>query len=152
MLCRTVKIWKKLNIRYAADEPQLKHFFSRSNNSFIIQSIELKRLQKDNASLLSNYTDYNYLREYCANLMVERLSDFKYKFPIICDIGCHGGEMKHALLKKREFEHIIECDRSLGMLELTKKNNNNIPSSQVLVDEELLPFKDVTIVFLSGIF
>lgn len=74
--------------------------------------IALKIAHKNSIALSNSYYEYNYIREQCAMDMVDRLNDIKYKFPLLCDIGCSGGEMKKAIAGKHGVTKIFECDKA----------------------------------------
>lgn len=109
-------------------------------------------MQKNKIATSDQYLNYNYIRKECSNQIIDRLKDIKYNFPIVCDIGCHGGEIKESIAGKKGVMTIYECDKADKMLELTRKNHIDnsillnlfiiVKDYQVLIDEELLPFKD----------
>lgn len=78
----------------------------------LLHQIALKIAHKNKIALSNSYFDYNYIREQCAIDMIDRLSDIKYKFPLLCDIGCGGGEIKKAIAGKQGVTTIFECDKA----------------------------------------
>lgn len=118
----------------------------------------LKAKQRDYAIRMDNTAYYDYIREEAAIRIVDRLDDIKRTFPHVLDIGSHRGHILRALVSKNEenetsiggIDALVQCDTSKSALlralsdASTISPSRSILTSQVIADEESLPFADNT--------
>lgn len=79
--------------------------------------------------------DYDFLYRETAGRLADRLEDVARDFPLVADIGCHGGEMADALRGRRGIETILQTDLSPAMA-------RRAGGLSVAADEEFLPLRD----------
>ncbi|GAA0594843.1 methyltransferase domain-containing protein [Caenispirillum bisanense] len=79
--------------------------------------------------------DYDFLFRETASRLADRLEDVARDFPLVADIGCHGGEMAAAIRGRRGVETIIQTDLSPAMARCAG-------GLCVAADEEFLPLRD----------
>jgi SAM-dependent methyltransferase len=92
------------------------------------------RRQRDRAA--AKLAEHDFLLRESADRLADRLLDVTRKFPLVLDLGCHGGEMSGALRGRFGIERIVRCDLSPAMVAL------NGPGMGVVADEEMLPFAE----------
>ncbi|PKI84990.1 hypothetical protein MVES1_001464 [Malassezia vespertilionis] len=91
---------------------------------------------------LSRQTDY--IREFCAQSLSERLLDVDRKFPTVVELGAGAGHLrKHLDVRGTGVEKLIMCDTSEALLNRDKDKDGEYPFEieRRIVDEELLPFE-----------
>jgi len=89
---------------------------------------------------------FSFLVEETAARLVERLEDITRRFPLTLDLGCHGGEVAHALAalpedKRGGIETLLQADLSPALAARTRATTAGYPwAGPVLAcDEETLP-------------
>lgn len=78
---------------------------------------------------------YDFLFRETASRLADRLEDVARDFPLVADIGCHGGELSDAIRGRRGIETIIHSDLSPAMA-------RRAGGVALAADEEFLPFAE----------
>lgn len=81
--------------------------------------------------------EYDFLFRESAHRLADRLEDVARDFPLVADIGCHGGELADAIDGRRGIETIVRADLSPAMA-------RRAGGLAVAADEEFLPFADAS--------
>ncbi|TDH67008.1 hypothetical protein CCR75_006323 [Bremia lactucae] len=106
----------------------------------------IKRQQRNNAAILKNSTEYEYLKDEVARRLVDRLEDIEREFPLALDLGCGSGHIYKNLIEEKGLggvKELIQCDSAEKLLlrdSVGKENSNSLKTSRLVVDEEFLPF------------
>ncbi|XP_029449422.1 arginine-hydroxylase NDUFAF5, mitochondrial isoform X2 [Rhinatrema bivittatum] len=101
----------------------------------------MKRKQKNWAAAQPGAVHYEYLREEVGGRIADRVFDITRVFPLMLDIGCGRGYISQ-YLNKETVENIFQVDIAENALNNTVESE--IPTWNVLADEEFLPFKEDT--------
>ncbi|NXV35523.1 NDUF5 hydroxylase, partial [Rissa tridactyla] len=101
----------------------------------------LKRKQKNWAALQAEPAKCDYLREEVGSRMADRVFDIPRTFPIALDVGSGRGYIAQHLTKET-VEKLIQVDIAENALKNTVESE--IPTFNVVADEEFLPFKEDT--------
>nr|XP_033795691.1 arginine-hydroxylase NDUFAF5, mitochondrial isoform X1 [Geotrypetes seraphini] len=101
----------------------------------------MKRKQKNWASAQPQAAHYDYLREEVGGRIADRIFDVTRIFPLMLDIGCGRGYISQ-YLNKETVEQIFQVDSAENALKNTVESE--IPTCNILADEEFLPFKEDT--------
>uniref|UniRef100_A0A672Y310 Arginine-hydroxylase NDUFAF5, mitochondrial n=1 Tax=Sphaeramia orbicularis TaxID=375764 RepID=A0A672Y310_9TELE len=102
---------------------------------------EMKRRQKDWSSSLTDWGQYDYLREEVGSHVADRVYDVARTFPLALDIS--GGRSYIAEhLSKDIVERLFLTD--ISEKSLKQRRQSEIPTKCILADEEFLPFKENT--------
>ncbi|KAM3931356.1 arginine-hydroxylase NDUFAF5, mitochondrial [Leptodactylus fuscus] len=114
---------------------------SRTESLFNVFDRSMKRRQKNWAASQANVQQYDYLREEIGDRVADRVFDVARTFPFALDIGCGRGHVARHLTKET-VERLVQADMS----EKALKNcaASEIPTVNVIADEEFLPFKENT--------
>ena len=78
----------------------------------------------------AQWQQYDFLKREAAERIGECLEDITRKFPLALDLGCHDGALPQLLAGRGGVQQWISCDSAKAF------------HSQILCDEELLPFAD----------
>ncbi|XP_073528310.1 arginine-hydroxylase NDUFAF5, mitochondrial [Phyllobates terribilis] len=114
---------------------------SRTDNVFNVFDRSMKRRQKNWAASQGNAHQYEYLREEIADRVVDRVFDVARTFPFALDIGCGRGYISRHLTKET-VERLVQadvCEEALKRCAVSE-----VPTVNVVADEEFLPFRDNT--------
>ncbi|XP_068531816.1 arginine-hydroxylase NDUFAF5, mitochondrial isoform X2 [Anas acuta] len=101
----------------------------------------LKRKQKNWAAVQAQRAQCEYLREEVGGRVADRLLDIPRTFPLALDLGSGRGYIAQHLTKE-----IVEKLVQVDMAENVFKNavESEVPTINVVADEEFLPFKEDT--------
>ncbi|OQS01137.1 hypothetical protein ACHHYP_20069 [Achlya hypogyna] len=109
----------------------------------------MKRQQRNNAAMLTNSTEYEYLREEVARRLVDRLEDIDREFPLAADLGAGSGYIYKSLApdaglggikKLLQFEFAEKLLlRDVNTPEEAERNRK-LATEYICGDEEFLPF------------
>ncbi len=102
-------------------------------NSMTVFDRRAVRMHRDRAT--GTISRHDFLLREIARRLIERLEDVKRDFPAALDLGCHTGELGHALRGHGKIGSLVCCDLSPAMV-------SKAPGPRVAADEEALPFKD----------
>ncbi|NXG82926.1 NDUF5 hydroxylase, partial [Stercorarius parasiticus] len=102
---------------------------------------QLKRKQKNWAALQAEPAKYDYLREEVGSRMADRVFDIPRTFPLALDVGSGRGYIAQHLTKEA-VEKLFQVDIAENALKNTVESE--IPTVNVIADEEFLPFKEDT--------
>lgn len=102
---------------------------------------ELKRKQKNWAARQPEPMKFDYLKEEVGSQIADRVYDITRDFPLALDVGCGRGYIAQHL-NKETVGKIFQTD----IAEHALKNSleTDIPTVNVLADEEFLPFQENT--------
>lgn len=114
---------------------------SRTDSVFNVFDRHMKRRQKNWAASQDNAQQYDYLREEIGDRVADRVFDVARTFPFALDIGCGRGYVSRHLTKET-VERFVQADMCEKALRSCK--TSEIPTMNVIADEEFLPFKDNT--------
>ncbi|XP_065178282.1 arginine-hydroxylase NDUFAF5, mitochondrial-like [Sycon ciliatum] len=104
---------------------------------------KVKRIQKNRASAAADVHIYDYLKDYAARGLAERLSDVTRDFPCSLDLGCGRGHVAK-YLPKGIVKTWIQCDYSDHMLLQSATPKDVEEVYRLVADEEFIPFKENT--------
>ncbi|CAG8548282.1 6404_t:CDS:10, partial [Diversispora eburnea] len=115
---------------------------TQTPSAFQVFDRNVKKIQRNRAALdVENSRQVDYLKDEIAYRIVDRLLDIKRKFEVVVDLGSGCGHIiKHVnedIMKK-----LIMCDMSEKMLERDKDIKADVEVERMVVNEELLPFKE----------
>lgn len=113
-----------------------------SSGSMNVFNRKAKRLQKNRAALRANSDEYDYLKDEVASRLVDRLGDVSRHFSSVLDLGCGKGHVAK-YLTTAHVGSLVQCDSSEEMVERSFVHAD-IPTRQLVIDEEFLPFKPNT--------
>jgi NADH dehydrogenase [ubiquinone] 1 alpha subcomplex assembly factor 5 len=91
----------------------------------------LLRRRRDRATPALDGRDF-LIRE-AALRLVERLGDVRRAFPLALELGCHTGQLAHALHGNAQVGRLFQADLSYAMV-------RQAPGERLVADEEALPF------------
>ncbi|KAM4841906.1 arginine-hydroxylase NDUFAF5, mitochondrial isoform 2-T2 [Thomomys bottae] len=102
---------------------------------------DLKRKQKNWAARLPEPMKFDYLKEEVGSRIADRIYDIARDFPLALDVGCGRGYIAQHL-NKETVGRFFQTDIAENAL----KNSlgTDIPTVNVLADEEFLPFQENT--------
>lgn len=103
------------------------------SDSMMIFDRRAVRLHRDRAT--QTISRHDFLLQEIAGRLVERLDDVKRDFSVALDLGCHTGQLSHALKDHKKIGCLVCCDLSPAMV-------RQAPGPRLVADEEVLPFKD----------
>ena len=86
--------------------------------------------------IAKNYHDFNFLKNYSANDLIDKLKKLDIKFDLALEIGSHTGDFTKKLNHLNLIRKYISSDISFDMIKQVKNNY------KVNFDEEKLPFKE----------
>ncbi|NXN68402.1 NDUF5 hydroxylase, partial [Himantopus himantopus] len=101
----------------------------------------LKRKQKNWAALQAEPAKCDYLREEVGGRIADRVFDIPRTFPLALDVGSGRGYIAQHLTKET-VEKLIQVDIAENALKNAVESE--IPTVNVVADEEFLPFKEDT--------
>ncbi|KAM9856547.1 arginine-hydroxylase NDUFAF5, mitochondrial isoform 2-T3 [Aulostomus maculatus] len=101
----------------------------------------MKKRQKNWAASLQDSRQYDYLRDEVGSRVADRVYDIARTFPLALDVGGGRGHIAEHL-SKEVVERLFLTDVSEATLKQRKPTE--IPTHDVLADEEFLPFPDNT--------
>lgn len=81
---------------------------------------------------------HDFLFREAAERLIDRLDDITRRFPLALDLGCHAGEVGHALAGRGGIERLIQCDLSPAMASAAAEQGGG---PALAADEEALPFR-----------
>ncbi|NXG30096.1 NDUF5 hydroxylase, partial [Dromaius novaehollandiae] len=102
---------------------------------------QLKRKQKNWAALQPEPAKCDYLREEVGGRVADRVFDITRAFPLALDVGSGRGYIAQHLTKET-VEKLIQVDIAENALKNARETE--IPTVNVVADEEFLPFKEDT--------
>ncbi|KAM6082162.1 arginine-hydroxylase NDUFAF5, mitochondrial isoform 2-T2 [Chlamydotis macqueenii] len=102
---------------------------------------QLKRKQKNWAALQAEPAKCDYLREEVGSRIADRVFDILRTFPLALDVGSGRGYIAQHLTKET-VEKLIQVDIAENALKNAVESE--IPTVNVVADEEFLPFKEDT--------
>ncbi|XP_063774607.1 arginine-hydroxylase NDUFAF5, mitochondrial isoform X2 [Pseudophryne corroboree] len=113
---------------------------SRTESLFNVFDRSMKRKQKKWATSQANAQQYDYLQEEVGGRIADRVFDVARTFPFALDLSSGRGYTSHNLTKEtvEKFVQANVCEKAL-------KNTaavSEIPTVNVIADEEFLPFQD----------
>ncbi|XP_040285910.1 arginine-hydroxylase NDUFAF5, mitochondrial [Bufo bufo] len=114
---------------------------SRTESVFNVFDRSMKRRQKNWAASQANAQQYGYLREEVGERIVDRVFDVTRTFPLALDIGSGRGYISPHLTKET-VERLVQADVCEEALKSCAASE--IPTQNVIAEEEILPFKDNT--------
>ncbi|XP_052578673.1 arginine-hydroxylase NDUFAF5, mitochondrial isoform X2 [Peromyscus californicus insignis] len=114
---------------------------STSPRALNIFDRELKRKQKNWAARQPEPRKFDYLKEEVGSRIADRVYDIARDFPLALDVGCGRGYIAQHL-NKETVGKIFQTD----IAEHALKNSleTDIPTVNILADEEFLPFQENT--------
>ncbi|RHZ69495.1 hypothetical protein Glove_283g98 [Diversispora epigaea] len=115
---------------------------TQTPSAFQVFDRNVKKLQRNRAALdVENSRQVDYLKDEIAYRIVDRLLDIKRKFEVVVDLGSGCGHIiKH--VNEDMMKKLIMCDMSEKMLERDKDIKADVEVERMVVNEELLPFKE----------
>nr|DBA27088.1 TPA: hypothetical protein GDO54_011267 [Pyxicephalus adspersus] len=113
----------------------------RTESVFNVFDRNMKRKQKNWASLQDNVQDCDYLKEEVGARIADRVFDVARQFSFALDLGSGRGYVSHNLTKET-VEKFVQAD--VSEVAMKKSVASEIPAVKVVTDEEFLPFKDNT--------
>ncbi|CAH2255552.1 arginine-hydroxylase NDUFAF5, mitochondrial isoform X1 [Pelobates cultripes] len=121
--------------------PQIMAYSSSTESAFNVFDRKMKRKQRNWAACQPNAQQYDYLKEEVGARIADRVFDIARVFPFALDLGCGKGYISKHLIKET-VEKLVQADMS----EKALKNSvpTEIPTNNIIVDEEFIPFKDGT--------
>ncbi|XP_061087671.1 arginine-hydroxylase NDUFAF5, mitochondrial isoform X1 [Conger conger] len=122
----------------AARMSHQKTFSSMAGGTMNVFDRNMKRKQKNWASMLPDTQKYDYLRDEVGRRVADRVYDIARTFPLALDVGCGRNHIAEHL-SKDIVEKLFLTDISENALK--QKKESEIPSRCVLADEEFLPFR-----------
>ncbi|XP_064172898.1 arginine-hydroxylase NDUFAF5, mitochondrial [Anguilla rostrata] len=125
----------------SARMPHRKPFSSGFGGAMNVFDRNMKRKQKNWASMLQDTVKYDYLRDEVGSRVADRVYDIARTFPLALDVGC-GRNHIAAHLSKDIVERLFVTDISENVLK--RKKEVEMPTHCVMADEEFLPFKENT--------
>lgn len=93
------------------------------------------RLHRDRAA--SKLPAHDFLLREIAHRLVDRLDDFRRKFPVALDLGCRHGHLAGELARRGGARTLVHCDLSLAMV-------RRATGTRLVADEEALPFAEAS--------
>ncbi|XP_068088566.1 arginine-hydroxylase NDUFAF5, mitochondrial isoform X2 [Hyperolius riggenbachi] len=133
--------------RWRGFSPIGSHFLSqraastfRTETTYNVFDRSTKRKQKNWAAAQDNAQQYDYLRKEVGARIADRVFDISRAFPFALDLGSGRGYISHNLTTET-VEKLLQADVSEVAL---KSTASEVPTVNVIVDEEFLPFKDNT--------
>ncbi|KAM9856548.1 arginine-hydroxylase NDUFAF5, mitochondrial isoform 3-T5 [Aulostomus maculatus] len=108
----------------------------------------MKKRQKNWAASLQDSRQYDYLRDEVGSRVADRVYDIARTFPLALDVGGGRGHIAEHL-SKEVVERLFLTDVSEATLKQRKPTE--IPTHDVLADEEFLPFPDNTFDLVSSL-
>jgi len=101
-----------------------------------------KRKQKDRAATLDLDGEFDYLRNYVAEQLVDRLQDISRDFPIAVDLGCGSGHIGKKLDDLGGIDHLLQLDMSCAAISRCQSAEpQGLRVSHVIADEEAVPLQ-----------
>ncbi|XP_007890491.1 arginine-hydroxylase NDUFAF5, mitochondrial isoform X1 [Callorhinchus milii] len=112
-----------------------------TENTLNVFDRKTKRRQKNWASSVSESGKYDYLKKEVGSRVAERIFDVSRTFPVALDIGCGKGYIAQNLNTD-----VVQKLFQVDIAENTLKNpiETEVPTYNILADEEFLPFKENT--------
>ena len=93
------------------------------------------RRHRDRAAPL--WHQHDFLAREVGSRLQDRLREIKRGFPMVLDLGCHGGELAASLRGEKGIETLVQCDLSPEMARRAAANG----CATLVADEEVLPFR-----------
>ncbi|KAK8806992.1 hypothetical protein WA158_003751 [Blastocystis sp. Blastoise] len=110
---------------------------------------ELKRIHRDTIAKKDDMNEYEYMKNDIVDDLLDRLSDMKKDFPVAVDLSCSSGRIFQQLKGRGNIKTLYQCDTSLEMLKLARKNNlsvdTKLKTEYIQIDDDFLPFKNNSI-------
>ena len=126
--------------------------FASSNApaSMTVFDRETKRKQRDRANRDrgGESDDFDYLRDYVATQLTDRLMDITKEFPVAVNLGCDGMHVAKHLDTLGGVERLINVDTSEMALRRGLRGNNGVDGREdfaMLGDEEFLGLQDESV-------
>jgi NADH dehydrogenase [ubiquinone] 1 alpha subcomplex assembly factor 5 len=101
----------------------------------------LKKRQRDWSLSRAESADYDYLRTFSAERLVDRLDDISRDFETALDFGCHRGHILKAISKQNE----LSVGRGVGGIkklfqsDISQASQSDLTSNSDLISAEFLP-------------
>ncbi|XP_038186643.1 arginine-hydroxylase NDUFAF5, mitochondrial isoform X2 [Arvicola amphibius] len=114
---------------------------STSPRALNIFDRELKRKQKNWAARQPEPMKFDYLKEEVGSRIADRVYDIARDFPLALDVGCGRGYIAQHL-NKETVGKIFQTD--IAEHALKNSSETDIPTVNILADEEFLPFQENT--------
>ncbi|XP_075818434.1 arginine-hydroxylase NDUFAF5, mitochondrial isoform X2 [Microtus pennsylvanicus] len=114
---------------------------STSPRALNIFDRELKRKQKNWAARQPEPMKFDYLKEEVGSRIADRVYDIARDFPLALDVGCGRGYIAQHL-NKEIVGKIFQTD--IAEHALKNSSETDIPTVNILADEEFLPFQENT--------
>jgi NADH dehydrogenase [ubiquinone] 1 alpha subcomplex assembly factor 5 len=92
-----------------------------------------RQVRRNRARASAGFGQADFLIREVAGRLAERLDDIRRRFPVALDLGCHMGQLGHALAGHGGIERLVQADASPEMAALAG-------GRAVVCDEEWLPF------------
>ncbi|XP_043912092.1 arginine-hydroxylase NDUFAF5, mitochondrial isoform X1 [Protopterus annectens] len=129
---RITDVYTNCPVRCASsNQPNILNVFNRP----------MKRKQKNWAASLLDGEKYDYIREEVSGRIADRVFDVARTFPVALDIGCGRGYIAQHLTKETVGK-LFQVEVAENALKKAVKSE--IPTFNILADEEFLPFKENT--------
>lgn len=133
---------KTLCIRHIAGTCRnvvVRSAYSSKANTLNVFDRKMKRKQKNWAATRMESEKYEYLRNEVSGRIADRVFDVARTFPIALDIGCGRGYVAQHL-NKETIGKLFQVE--VAEIALKKAMKSEIPTFNILADEEFLPFKE----------
>lgn len=103
-----------------------------------MQVFDRRAVRRNRDRAARTWAEHDFLVAEAANRLLERLAEVRRRFPLVLDLGCHGGVLAPRLLAVRGVERVVQCDLSPAMARLAAENGQ----AALAADEEALPFAE----------
>lgn len=109
-----------------------------------------KLMQKDRSNRSANAHEYDYLRDYVAEQLTDRLQDICRDFPIALDLGCGAGHVAKHLDTLGGVERLVQMDMSNEAMNRCMSSNTSCVVDgrrdvHVVGDEEFVPLREESV-------
>ena len=131
--------------------PIIRRFASSSPTpSMVVFDRETKRKQRDRANRNrdAETDDFDYLRDYVATQLTDRLMDITREFPVAVNLGCDGMHVAKHLDTLGGVEKLINIDTSEMALRRGLRGSSSVDGREdfaILGDEEFLGLQDESV-------
>lgn len=128
----------------------IRRLSSSSPTSMVVFDRETKRKQRDRANRDrdSETDDFDYLRDYVATQLTDRLMDITREFPVAVNLGCDGMHVAKHLDTLGGVEKLINIDTSEMALRRGLRGSISVDGREdfaILGDEEFLGLQDESV-------
>jgi len=101
-----------------------------------MQVFDRRAVRRNRDRAAAAWDDHDFLVAAAAEQLLERLSEVRRDFPLVLELGCHGGTLAPRLLGQNAVERVVQCDLAPRMA--CRAARNGQPA--VAVDAEALTF------------